>query len=352
LRQVRAKSASPNALAGEAKRYVCENNLRRKKMSSKYQETQRAKQVELLGRKSGVFYGGQAGAKFMGKSRSFVLNENEKNLFQPIHKEAISYFTKNNISWWGGKEPTGHVLSSQIACVNHLFLIRNNKQAVLSLLGSISNSFVDVLPITTDNHFAAYIQFESVSDFDHLNETSSTRGSNCTSIDALVYAVHKDGSRWLIPIEWKYTEFYNSQNKATEGCKTNPDKCRGETRKKRYSDLINGSKQLRSQDHTCYYFEPFYQLMRQTLWVEEIIKNRENETLKATNYIHVHVVPSGNTDLLQKKYKCSQKGMEETWRQHLNDQTKYLIVTPEKLLSKIDPNRYDELLRYLKTRYW
>lgn len=321
-------------------------------MASKYQEAQRTKQIGLIDRNAKVFYGGKAGAKFMGKTRNFVLSDNEKNLFQPIREEAITYFSNNNIAWWGGKNPTGHVLSSQIAYVNHLFLIRNKKQEVLSLLNSFSNSFVDVLPINTDKYLPAYIQFESVSDHDNLNEISSTRGSNCTSIDALIYAVHKDNSKWLIPIEWKYTEFYNNQNKATEGCKDDPDKCKGAVRQKRYSELINCSKQLKSKDHTCYYFEPFYQLMRQTLWVEEIINNSANETLKATNYIHLHVIPSRNGDLLQKQYKCSQKGMEETWRQHLNDQNKYLIITPEKLLSKIDHNTHEALINYLKTRYW
>jgi len=321
-------------------------------MVSKYQEIQRAKQINLIESNSEIFYGGKAGAKFMGKIRNFVLNDNEKNLFKPIREKAISYFANNNIAWWGGKKPTGHVLSSQIACVNHLFLIRNDKQEVLSLLSSFSNSFVDVLPINTDKYSPAYIQFESVSDHDNLNEKSSTRGINCTSIDSLIYAVHEDGSKWLIPIEWKYTEFYNNQNKATEGCKDNPDKCKGAVRKKRYSVLINRSKQLKSKDHTCYYFEPFYQLMRQTLWVEEIINNSANETLKATNYIHLHVIPSKNRDLLQKQYKCSKKGMEETWRQHLNDPDKYLIITPENLLSKISHKTYGKLLNYLKNRYW
>lgn len=321
-------------------------------MASKYQEIQRTKQIDLLERNSEIFYGGKAGAKFMGKARNFVLSDNKKNLFQPICEEAITYFAENNIAWWGGKKPTGHVLSSQIACINHLFPIRNNKQEVLSLLSSFSNSFIDVLPINTDKYFPAYIQFESVSDHDNLNEKSSTRGSNCTSIDALIYAVHEDGSKWLIPIEWKYTEFYNNQNKATEGCKKDPNNCKGSVRKKRYSELINNSIQLKSKDHTCFYFEPFYQLMRQTLWAEEIIKNSANETLKATNYIHLHVIPSENGDLLQKQYKCSQKGMEETWRQHLNDQDKYLIITPENLLSKITPKTCEKWLNYLKNRYW
>ena len=43
-----------------------------------------------------------------------------------IREDAIAYFRSNHIPWWKGAadEPTGHVLSSQIACVNHLYLLR------------------------------------------------------------------------------------------------------------------------------------------------------------------------------------------------------------------------------------
>ena len=176
-------------------------------MASKYQAVQRIKQINLINENAEVFYGAKSGAVFMGSARDFVLTDNEKNLFQPICQEVKTYFTNNNISWWGGSRPTGHVLSSQIACINHLYQIRNDKQAVLNLLSFVSENFKDVLPINTDKYSPAFIQFESVSDNDNLNEGTPTRGSYHTSIDALIYAVHKDSSKWLIPIEWKYTVF-------------------------------------------------------------------------------------------------------------------------------------------------
>ena len=321
-------------------------------MASVYQESQRAKAIDLVKNNSPIFYGAQGGKIFMGKLRDFVLIENLNNLFAPIRTEVVEYFKDNKIAWWGGKKPTGHTLSSQIACVNHLYQIRNDKDAVLSILTNISSKFKDVLPISTDKHKPAFIQFESVSDSDNLNEGVPNRGSNCTSVDALIYAVHDDGSNWLIPIEWKYTEFYNNQNKATEGCLKDSINCKGEVRKKRYTQLIDDSNQLKSDDHNCYYFEPFYQLMRQTLWAEQMIKNSRNERLKATNFLHVHVIPSENSDLLEKKYKCSNKGMETTWRNHLKDQSKYLIVTPKKLLSGINEKTYTNLINYLTVRYW
>lgn len=321
-------------------------------MASKYQENQRAKVVDLIKSKNSVFYGSQGGRKFMTKYRDFVLLDNLKNLYEPIRSEVVDYFGKNKVSWWGGKEPTGHALSSQIACVNHLYQIRNDKSAVLSILKNISSEFKDVLPIDTDKFDPAFIQFESVSDNDHLNEGVPNRGSNCTSIDALIYAVHKNGSNWLIPIEWKYTEFYSNQNKAEEGCSKDPLNCKGKVRKQRYTDLINDSKQLKSINHNCYYFEPFYQLMRQTLWTEQMVNNSVNETLKASDYLHVHVIPYENSDLLDKKYKCSNLGMESTWRNHLQNQSKYIVITPEKLLSGINSKSYKNLLAYLKIRYW
>lgn len=321
-------------------------------MQSKYQETQREKAVKLLKEKSPIFYGGKGGQMFMRSERDFVLTENEKNIFDPIKNNVIEYFNKNNVAWWGGKKPTGHLLSSQIACVNHLFAIRNDKNSVLELLKTVSQDFIDVFKIETDNNQSGYIQFEAVSDIDNLNEGKSTRGSNCTSVDALIFAKHKDGSKWLIPIEWKYTEHYDNQNKATEGFKKNPEKFKGKERQRRYTDLINTSNQLRNDNHFIYYFEPFYQLMRQTLWAEQMIVNKEKETLKADNYLHIHVIPSENKDLLKKEYKCSGLDMESTWKNHLVNKDKYVIISPKDFLNNLNIEKYNDLYNYLNDRYW
>ena len=322
-------------------------------MGSKYQEAERAKAIVGMKKNQFLFEGDQGGGKFYKIEREFVLKDREKNLYGPIREEALEYFEKNRIGWWGGRKPTGHVLSSQIACVNHLYPLRDDREMVLKIARKISSDFVDVLKIETDEHLSGYIQFEAVSDNDNLNEGTPNRGNNCTSIDALIYARHRDGSKWLIPIEWKYTEHYDNANKAMEGCKTNPDKCKGITRKERYTDLINRSKQLTADDHSTYYYEPFYQLMRQTLWTEQMIHHRTKETIKGENFIHVHVVPRENRDLLCKAYKCSGLDMETTWRKQLKDQSKYRIISPEELLSVINGSKdYAHLRKYLSERYW
>ena len=123
-------------------------------------------------------------------------------------------------------------------------------------------------------------------------------------------------------------------------------------RQERYTDLINYSSQLNNSDHSCYYYEPFYQLMRQTLWAEQMVVNTDSETLKVENYIHVHVIPPENKDLLNKVYKCSGLDMEQTWRKHLRDQSKYMIISPKNILAGIDSTKYGDLQKYLRNRYY
>lgn len=179
-----------------------------------YKEKECKRQEKLISI-SDIFGKVPGGGRFMGKERSFVLTDGTANIFAPIKKEVIDYFRDNGIAWWGGSKPTGHVLSSQMACLNHLFAIKNDAETVLAMLNHIKPEFIEVLPIPTENK-PAYIAFEMVSDVDHLNEGSSTRGTNCTSIDAFILARHESGEVWLIPIEWKYTEKYSNQDKSNE----------------------------------------------------------------------------------------------------------------------------------------
>ena len=313
-------------------------------MSSKYYYSQRDKQQALIG--SPIFNGDKGHGYFRGKPYPFVLQDGRNNLYPPF-EEVQRYFDENKISWWAGDKPTGHVLSSQMACLNHLFPLMRDKEAVLKILNGVRNEFTEVLPIMCDKE-PQYIAFEVVSKEDHLNELYSTRGSNCTSVDAFILARHKSGKVWLIPIEWKYTEHYATEDKS-EGEK-------GETRKSRYNELIKDSTQLITlPNFKVYYQEPFYQLMRQTLWAEQVKANKATEILKADDYFHIHVIPSANAGLLKTNprfpYKVSGKGMEETWRSCLTDQSKYQIVDPEVLLSPIKDD-YPDLIQYLQTRYW
>ena len=320
---------------------------------SRYKKSQYTRQEDLVNN-SDIFNGDKGNGYFMGKPRHFVLKDGMNNLYEPIRNDVLRYFKDNDISWWGGDKPSGHTLSSQIACLNHLFAIMGDKEAVLAMLNGVRDEFKEVLSVQCDAA-PQYIGFEVVSEEDPLNEKTSTRGSNCTSVDAFIYAKHKDDSIWLIPIEWKYTEHYANLDKSNEDRhgEEKGSNGKGQERVRRYSALTDASLQLKSLDSyygSIYYQEPFYQLMRQTLWAENVVKLKE-EKLKADNYMHIHVIPSANKDLLDKKYSVSGMGMEDTWRSMLYDQSKYIIVDPQKLLEPIK-DKYPELVSYLKKRYW
>ena len=320
---------------------------------SRYKKSQYIRQEDLVNN-SDIFNGDKGNGYFMGKPRLFVLKDGMNNLYEPIRNDVLRYFKDNDISWWGGDKPSGHTLSSQIACLNHLFAIMGDKEAVLAMLNGVRDEFKEVLSVQCDAA-PQYIGFEVVSEEDPLNEKTSTRGSNCTSVDAFIYAKHKDDSIWLIPIEWKYTEHYANLDKSNEDRhgEEKGSNGKGQERVRRYSALTDASLQLKSLDSyygSIYYQEPFYQLMRQTLWAENVVKLKE-EKLKADNYMHIHVIPSANKDILDKKYSVSGMGMEETWRSMLTNQSKYIIVDPQKLLEPIK-DKYPELASYLKKRYW
>ncbi len=322
-----------------------------------YQETQREIQVGLV--TSGWFENTPGGAFYRGKSRPFILQDGTKNLYAPIREEVVEYFKSNHIDWWSGDAPSGHVLSSQIACLNHLFYLRSNPNVLLELLNNATELYFDeVLPIPRSlDENPQYIAFEAVSCIDHLNEQVVTRGSNCTSVDALMMA-RKDDETWLIPIEWKYTEFYNSEDKSTEDRPHEPkgSNGRGQKRMSRYNHLISESVQLKSLDRlqgSIYYQEPFYQLMRQTLWAEQIIQCEPEKWHNASKYLHLHIVPSANKDLLCKHYKCVSQDMEIAWKNMLNNPNLYLRIDPQSLLSPlVEDGKFADLINYLQTRYW
>ena len=283
---------------------------------------------------------------FRKKQYPFALRDPMKNLYAPVRDEILQYFADNQITWWGGSGPTSHTLSSQIACLNHLFPIRQDRDAVLAVARSVDPDVVEVEKILSDKANPGFIQFEAISGYDHLNETDKTpfqRGSHCTSIDALMLGRLKNGRRRVILIEWKYTESYGNKNKASGN--------KGAERKRRYAGLIDSSRQLSAVTHDIYYYEPFYQLMRQTLWAEQLIRCKDRETVQADCFRHIHVIPPANGDLLKKKYPCGGKEMEETWRGCISDNRLYTIVSPADFLSPLDSLRYKDLLCYLNLRY-
>lgn len=317
----------------------------------KYREKEREKVIRI---RDSVF--NDPGGGIYNKSpRPFVLLNAKKNLYHKIRKDAIGYFSKNGIVWWHDESkktitptPPGHLLSSQISCLNHLFFLREDKQASLKLLQNIDKNFVDVCA----DFEKGYIGFEVVSKNSYLNEvapgTRQTRGANCTSIDAMMTGMTGDGKKIQIVIEWKYTEYYNNTCQA--------DGPSGKTRKDRYNHLILA----KDSPINCpvsldnLYYDPFYQIMRQTLLAWQMVKHKKDE-LQADDWIHLDVIPETNLDLRYKVHAPDliQSGVEDAWRAVLKYPDKYQVITPQQLMKPfIFDGQYRGLINYLDRRYW
>ena len=321
----------------------------------------------------GFFDGAKGGGIWHGynddkKYPHILLEEDiQKNFYRPIRDDVVKYFHDNGIKWWGaakddGSRPSGHILSSQIACLNHLFCIRKDKEAVLALINGIEGMpahFKEVLPIPSESEVGCYIAFEMVSSRDYLNEDGPTRGANCTSVDAFIYATDENEERWLIPVEWKYTESYLREDKSAEDYRGRSQKGKhgkGEKRLSRYSGLINSSEQLiplPDYHGSIYFQEPFYQLMRQTLWAEQICRSKDESVIPAQHFVHVHVCPKDNALLLDKNYTevSKERGMENAWKAMLKNRNLYILIDPKELMRPLYDS-HKALCEYLSERYW
>lgn len=338
----------------EGKNFVIEaekqNKSKRKRVEptseryTKFYIEQSIKQIMLIDNFSPVFDGAINGGLVYGKRSPKILRQEdrEKNLYNAIRQDAIKYFDDSNIQWWEVDSSStngvpAHVLSSQIHCLNHLFAIRKNEDAIKAILYRATGMCFDaILPALDGN---GLIEFEFAHDNKVLlgeDDHGARRGSLCTSIDAMIRA-KKGDDIYLIPIEWKYTESYVPKDK------TNP------TRLKRYATLIEKSEQLITPHdgvaNSVYMQEPQYELMRQTLLVEQMIHNGE-----ATKFIHINVIPNGNTNL--------RRQVEINYIPNLKDKNLFVCIDPQELLEPLceEPFNKDaninDLINYLRTRYF
>lgn len=264
------------------------------------------------------------------------------NLYGPIRRRALDYFERHDIAWWRVDTdryfPTGHLVSSQIHCLNHLFAFRDDPIAIKIILQKATNLPIDkILQSPIDK--GGYIAFEFVyknksllkDNLGKYHEEYETRGANCTSIDALVYVQLVNGNKILIPIEWKYTETYNGK----EAC----DKSW-----QRYPDLIRLENSNLKDVYDLYKADPYYELMRQTLLMEQIIQHKDCG-IEADDYFHIMVIPNEHTEL--------KSAIVNNYIPTLKDITKFRIIDPQALLSPIPADgEYKDLISYLQTRYW
>jgi hypothetical protein len=292
--------------------------------------------------------------------RGFVLMRPELNLMEAVRYDAEKYFTDNHIPFWntgekrakGVHKPSGHMLSSQVACINHLFFFRQHQEIATAILKGVDNNVMTALRLDNDKTDSGFVSFEVIGKKNYLKERRHTRGSHSTSVDAVMLAEMRNGSRKLFFIEWKYVEEYRGkQSKFIEEG--------GGRRKATYLPLLQKEDcpiKTAELDDTFIkgiFYEPFYQLSRQTLLAHEMTKAKE---YGATDYLHLHLIPTNNKEL---KLENTSRGilqgatLQETWTNLLKSPDKYKAIDQKDFL---EPARQiseaKTAIEYLEQRYW
>ncbi len=297
---------------------------------------------------------------FFNIPREFVLMQPELNLMKAVRIEAEIYFSDNKIPFWntgetrpiGINKPSGHMLSSQVACINHLLFFRHNQNIATAILKGVDKNVKTALRLDNDKTDQGFVSLEVIGKENYLNERRHSRGAHSTSVDAVMLAEMKDGSRKLFFIEWKYVEKYSGkQSKFIDKG--------GKTRKVTYLPLLSKEdcpikiSELNDKFIEGIFYEPFYQLLRQTLLAHEMIKAKD---FGATDYVHLHLIPTENKEL---KLVNPSRGiltgstLQETWSNLLKSPEKYRAIDPRDFL---EPARHipDAMvaIQYLEQRYW
>jgi hypothetical protein len=278
------------------------------------------------------------GGVYKRSPRAFVLKDPLMNLWHGIRNDALDYFTEKQIVWWGDHEnqPSGHLLSSQISCLNHLFFIRKREDVASAMLKAVHPGIISAVMMD-----GGFVEFEVVGAQNYLGEKSHTRGANATSIDAVMVGKKADRKNILVLIEWKYTEDYRPQNKYIPA------------RANIYDRLLSESgSPISVQDHESLYFEPFYQLMRQTLLGWKMVQAGE---YGCDEYIHLHIIPEANKELKQRVTSPGLAGesMSEAWKNVLCEPDRYRVTSPEEfLLPGKSCSDTAAPYAYLERRYW
>ena len=191
-----------------------------------------------------------------------------------------------------------------------------------------------------------FVAYEWIGQGNYLAESGPrVRGANITSLDALMCARLGDGSKVLLVVEWKYLEAYGPKSVARSA--------RGTDRVATYRPLLERDDcPIAVSDLGWLFYEPYYQLMRQTLLAWQMVEHRE---LDATDWLHVHVVPEANIALRRAGRAAVElvgQTMEEKWRSVLKEPGRYRLLTPSDLLDGIgESGRWRVWREWLCERY-
>lgn len=320
------------------------------KKNMTYKECQKSRQLKLLKSANGIFEEAQGCGIFDNNMYPYVLQEKDcqKNLYKDIRGCVLKYFDDNNIVWWHANKknmPTGHLLSSQIHCINHLFALRTDDIAVKAIIEKATGLQIErVLPSPIDKD-GGYITFEFVcKNKTLLGEKHETRGANCTSVDAFVLVETEKEKKVLIPIEWKYTESYEKKDK---------NKANLAIVEERYTALAKNDNSNLGDWPDKYNWDPLYEFARQTLLMEQIKAKPETSGIdKVYDYIHIIVRPDENKEIIDDIKQFKDLVKVEGKKRIIEVDPKDFLAPISSIKDKKGKKMYADLLNYLETRYW
>ncbi len=214
----------------------------------------------------------------------------ELNLAPGIRKAAQAYFKAKGITW---HQHANHALSSQVSCLNFLMPLAMAPELLAHIIGRVLNIIPPTVLEIEDGPDGRpwFVGFEWIGRADYLNEGGKsghrTRGANATSADAIVRFRH-DGRVETLLIEWKYTERYRAPIPPAGN----------EVRVNRHKDLAfapNGPIRCGTGlSVTDFFWEPFYQMLRQQMLAFQMEKAREDGSERVRV---LHISPKANRAL-------------------------------------------------------
>ena len=207
----------------------------------------------------------------------------EENLFPGIRgaEGAIGFFSQRNIGWWKNSRsgdnskangPTRNMASSQVACVNFLLPLAGIPGALLAALRALDGDVRSIMDIRHEGRTST-VEFEWIG-IPRSLEGGTTRGANNTSVDAFLTVETESGRKRAYLLEWKYVESYLSSKPDFKGAGSP-----GETRRRRYTNPFHASyssfNPSAAPELEDFFYEPFYQIMRQRLLADRMVEKGE-----------------------------------------------------------------------------
>jgi hypothetical protein len=322
---------------------------------SDYLEDEKLKQIRFKATSPTFSEAARADGLYKGKIHPFCLPPEfaVQNLYPPIRAEALAFFATHGITWHDGQNgnPSNHLCSSQVCCLNFLFPFAHQPLALAHLLCPVFPEISHMLPVEDE----LYVSFEWIGAKNYLAEkvplhSQRTRGAHCTSADAIVMFERRDKRRQIVLIEWKYTEAYTETNLKVASSGTD----RSAIYRPLYDHPACPLDKQRLPDFDALFYEPFYQFMRQQFLAHEMEQYHE---LDADIVRVLHICPAANT-AFRKITSPALQGLGDSattvWSNLLQTEGRFHSVSSESLFGSFTIEAAPEMdlwLDYVRARY-